>query len=291
MPFPIDGVRAGHWTGAATGVTVILLPEGTVGSGEVRGGAPATREFALLDPARTVTRVDAITFSGGSAFGLATADGVMRFLAEHGHGFPTAGGVVPIVPAACVFDLVDASGPWPTSDDGYSAAAAALRDEPFMTGRVGAGAGATVGKWRGRQFAAPGGVGVASLDVDGARVAAIAVVNAIGDVVEADGRVLAGSSAPPDAAAFPSPAPFEEQSVANTTLVAIVTDARCDKAACHLVAQSGHDGIARALRPSHTRFDGDLAIAVATGAVEAHLDRVRLAAADVAADAIRNACR
>ena len=151
--------------------------------------------------------------------------------------------------------------------------------------------GATVGKWRGRQFAAPGGVGVASLDVDGVRVAAIAVVNAIGDVVEADGRVLAGSSAPPDAAAFPSPAPFEEQSVANTTLVAIVTDARCDKAACHLVAQSGHDGIARALRPSHTRFDGDLAIAVATGAVEAHLDRVRLAAADVAADAIRNASR
>jgi L-aminopeptidase/D-esterase-like protein len=291
VPFPIDGVHAGHWTGAATGVTVLLLPEGTVGSAEVRGGAPATREIALLDPSRTVTCVDAITFAGGSAFGLAAADGVMRFLAERGRGFPTAGGAVPIVPTACVFDLVEASGPRPTTDDGFAAAAAAARDEPFATGRVGAGAGATVGKWRGRQFAAPGGVGLAAVGVDGAQVVAVAVVNAIGDVVEADGRVVAGSSAPPSQPAFPTPAPFEEQAAGNTTLVAILTDARCDKAACHLLAQSGHDGMARALRPSHTRFDGDLTIAVATGSVEAHFDRLRIAAADVAADAIRNACR
>lgn len=290
MPFPVDGVRAGHWTGAATGVTVILLPDGAVGSGEVRGGAPATREFALLDPARTVGRVDAIVFAGGSAFGLAAADGVMRFLAERGQGFPTAGGPVPIVPGACVFDLVEARGARPGVDDGYTAAAAA-RDEPLATGRVGAGAGATVGKWRGRQFAAPGGVGLATVDVDGARVAAVAVVNAIGDVVDEDGRVLAGSSAPLTEPAFPTPVPFEERDAANTTLVAILTDAFCDKASCHLLAQSGHDGIARALRPSHTRFDGDLTIAAATGAVEANLDRLRIAAADGAADAIRNACR
>jgi L-aminopeptidase/D-esterase-like protein len=291
VPFPVEGVRAGHWTGAATGVTVILLPEGTVGSAEVRGGAPATRELALLDPARTVTRVDAITFAGGSAFGLAAADGVMRFLAERGQGFPTAGGVVPIVPAACVIDLVEAGGARPTAEDGYAAAVAATRDESLGTGRVGAGAGATVGKWLGREFGAHGGLGLASVDVDGARVAALAVVNAVGDVIEADGVVIKGSSAPAGSPAFPTPAPFEEQGATNTTLVAIVTDARCDKVACHLLAQSGHDGMARAVRPSHTRFDGDLTIAVATGSVEAHLDRLRIAAADVVADAIRNACR
>src|ERR1700730_14187895 len=110
---PIAGLRVGHWTGAGTGVTVILLPENSVGSCEVRGGAPASRELALLDPERTVKRVDAVVLSGGSAFGLATADGVMRFLAERGQGFPTAGGPVPIVPAACVFDLVESGGPAP----------------------------------------------------------------------------------------------------------------------------------------------------------------------------------
>jgi L-aminopeptidase/D-esterase-like protein len=295
--FPVAGVRAGHWTGDGTGVTVLLLPAGTVGSGEVRGGAPATRESALLDPAKTVTTVDAIVFAGGSAFGLAAADGVMRFLAERARGYATAGGAVPIVPAACVYDLLEARGAPPTADDGYAAAVAAERDRPFATGRVGAGAGTTVGKWRGREYAAPGGVGLAATDVDGARVAAVAVVNAIGDIVDADGRVLAGSSAPADAPAFPTPAPFEESAEPpdghgeNTTLVAVVTDAACSKLECHLLAQSAHDGLARALHPSHTRFDGDWSVALATGIVEAHFDRLRIAAADVVAGAIRAACR
>jgi L-aminopeptidase/D-esterase-like protein len=280
--FPIPGVRAGH----AGGVTAVLFPEGSVAAAELRGGAPATREIDLLDPARTVARVDAVVFAGGSAFGLAAADGVMRYLAERGQGYPTAGGPVPIVPTACIFDLADSAGNRPNADDGYAAAVAAARDHVLEHGRVGAGSNATVGKWRGREGAARGGVGTASAQSDGATVAALAVVNAVGDIVAADGSVVAGSSAPADAPPFPTDAPFEER--ANTTLVVLVTDASCDKAACFLLAQSAHDGFARAIRPAHTRFDGDLAIAVATGVVEASVDRLRVAAADVVADAIRD---
>jgi L-aminopeptidase/D-esterase-like protein len=287
----ITGVRVGHVTRAGTGVTVLLFPAGAVGSAEVRGGAPATRETDLLDPLRTVARVDAIVLSGGSAFGLATADGVMRYLAERGQGFATAGGPVPIVPAACIFDLVDTNGPPPGPDDGYAAAVAAARADDIATGRVGAGAGATVGKWRGRDGAVPGGLGVAVTTVDGVQVGALAVVNALGDVVAGDGTVIAGSASPIAAPAFPTPEPFEEGRT-NTTLVAVVTDAALDKASCFLVAQSAHDGFARALHPAHTRFDGDIAFAVATGGagsdVGPSLDRLRLAAADVVAAAIRN---
>src|SRR5262249_21873517 len=160
----------------------MLLPSGSVGSAELRGGAPATRELDVLDPARTVASVDAVVLSGGSAFGLATASGVMRYLAERGQGYPTAGGPVPIVPTASIFDLPRASGPPPGEADGYDACVAAARDEQLATGRVGAGAGATVGKWRGRDHAVDGGLGIASTEVDGARIAALAVVNAVGDV-------------------------------------------------------------------------------------------------------------
>lgn len=289
--FAIPGVRVGHVTRGGTGVTVMLFPAGSVGSGEVRGGAPATREMDLLDPTRTVARVDAIVLAGGSAFGLAAADGVMRYLAERGQGFATAGGPVPIVPAACIFDLVEASGPPPGAEDGYAAAVAAARDETLETGRVGAGAGATVGKWRGREGAVAGGLGVAFTTIDGVRVGALAVVNAVGDVIAQDGSTRAGSTAPASAPSFPTPVPFEEER-ANTTLVVVVTDAAVDKSACFLMAQSAHDGFARALRPAHTRFDGDLALAVATAtatpAVAPNLDRLRLAAADVAASAIRS---
>jgi L-aminopeptidase/D-esterase-like protein len=283
--FPIAGVRVGH----AQRVTAVLLPPETVGSGEVRGGAPASRELDLLDPARTVARVDAIVFAGGSAFGLVAADGVMRYLAEHDQGYATAAGPVPIVPSACIFDLAEDDNACPSADDGYAAAVAAMRDDELASGRVGAGTAATIGKWRGREHAVPGGLGVAHarVDPDGAHVAALAVVNAVGDIVAADGRVLAGSTAPADAPAFPTPAPFEER--ANTTLVAVATDAICDKTDCFLLAQSAHDGFATALRPAHTRFDGDVALAVATGAVEANLDRLRLAVAEVVADAIRAA--
>jgi L-aminopeptidase/D-esterase-like protein len=289
--FAIAGVRVGHVTRSGTGVTVMLFPSGSIGSAEVRGGAPATRETDLLDPSRTVARVDAVALAGGSAFGLAAADGVMRYLAERGQGYATAGGPVPIVPAACIFDLVEAHGSPPGADDGYEAAVEAARDEMLPTGRVGAGAGATVGKWRGREGAVPGGVGVAAVDIDGVRVGALAVVNAVGDVVAADGTTLAGSTAPVGGQSFPNPEPFEEGR-ANTTLVVVVTDAALDKAGCFGMAQSAHDGFARALRPAHTRYDGDIAFAVATATSttdgEPSLDRLQLAAADVVAAAIRS---
>ncbi len=226
-------------------------------------------------------------FTGGSAFGLATADGVMRYLAERGRGFATAGGPVPIVPTAAIFDLLESGPRRPGPSEGYAAAVMSERDDALEVGRRGAGAGATVGKWRGRDHAVPGGLGTAHARVGDATVAAIAVVNAVGDVVGDEGRVLAGSTAPAGTPGFPDPHPFEE--TANTTLVVVVTDGRCDKLGCHLVAQSAHDGIARSLRPSHTRFDGDLAVACATGTVDVHLDRLRAATADVVAASIRAA--
>src|SRR2546430_3548707 len=173
VPIPVAGVRVGHWTGAATGVTVVWAPEGTVGAAEVRGGAPASREIALLDPERTVTRVDAVVLAGGSAFGLAAADGVMHFLAEHGQGYATTGGPVPIVPAAGVFDLVDEMSLRPGADEGRAAIEAATDATP--TGRVGAGRGASGGKWRGREHAVPGGLGAPIATCDDAPLAAFAV--------------------------------------------------------------------------------------------------------------------
>lgn len=308
----VPGVRAGHWTGTGTGVTVVLFPDGSVGSCEVRGGAPATRETALLEPGRTVARVDAIVLSGGSAFGLAAADGVMRALAEHGRGFPTRGGSVPIVPAAAVYDLVSSGGQPPGPEEGRTALADAARRDPEVvlpTGRVGAGAGATVGKWRGPEHAVPGGLGSASARDGDVVVGAVAVVNAVGDVIGHDGRVLAGSTAPPGAPGFPAVAPFE-----HTTLVVVATNAACTKAECRLLAESAHHGMVRAIHPSHTRHDGDVAFAVATGEVpladlsagtsdgppsrhgagtavadQPSLDRLRVLATDVTAEAVRSA--
>jgi L-aminopeptidase/D-esterase-like protein len=303
----IEGLQIGHSTGEATGVTVILVPSGTVGSGEVRGGAPATREFALLDPTRTVSRVDAVVLTGGSAFGLTAADGVMRFLAERGQGYETGAGPVPIVPTAAIFDLVESGGAIPTADDGYAAATAAASGTALTRGRVGAGRSATIGKWRGPEHAVAGGFGFAATEVDGVQVVALAVVNAVGDVVDREGRVLvgprAGSRGGDAAEGFPAPV-FGDEMRSNTTLVVVVTDARLDKVGCHLIAQSAHDGMARSIRPAHTRFDGDLAIALATGRTarvddvsHAHadnvtdnvVDRLRIAAGDATEAAIRDA--
>ena len=283
----VAGVRVGHWTGERTGVTVALLPPGTVGSGEVRGGAPATRELALLEATRTVAQVDAVVFTGGSAFGLATADGVMHHLAAQSRGVLTRAGHVPIVPAAAIFDLSLDSTERPGAAEGAAAAAAAEPGPELEIGSVGAGRGARVGMWRGADHAVPGGLGSASARIEGATVGALAVVNAVGDVLDRDGRVLAGTTAPPGGPAFPEPL----ADVEHTTLVLLATDALLTKSDCFLLAQTGHHGLARALEPSHTRFDGDLVIAVATGAVEAHLDRLRAVATDVVAEAVRSAVR
>jgi len=270
----VEGVQVGHWTDqvAATGCTVVLFPDGTVASGEVRGGAPATREFDLLDPHRLVQHVDAVVMSGGSAFGLAAAQGVMRWLEERGRGFETAAGPVPIVVGMSLYDLVvgDAS-VRPGPDEGYAACDDAVRRDAAATpemGAIGAGTGATVGKWRGAAHRRPAGLGSASVHHGELVVAALVALNAFGDVDD-----------PATAATFDESMDAFDVAVAagfgNTTLGVVVTNARLDKAGCLVVAQGGHDGLARSLFPPHTRVDGDAVVAAATGRVDAGLDLVR----------------
>lgn len=279
MNLGVAGVRVGHWTDpvARTGCTVVLFPEGTVASGEVRGGAPGTREFELLRPERLVPSVDAVVLTGGSAFGLAACDGVARWLEAQGRGFPTRGGPVPIVVGMVLYDLVvgDASvRPRPAEGE----AACTTAGASFDVGPVGAGAGCTVAKWRGSDHVRPGGLG-AAVERDGDLVvSALFAVNAFGDVAEPGER----PPLPPIGAA--SPAVGE-----NTTIGVVLTNARLDKTGCFLVAQGGHDGLARALEPAHATVDGDAVVAGATGEVDAPIDRVRILAARATEAAIRNA--
>jgi L-aminopeptidase/D-esterase-like protein len=278
----IDGVRVGHWTNdeARTGCTVVLFPEGTVASGEVRGGAPAAREMSLLDPSRTVARIDAVVLTGGSAFGLASADGVMRFCEERGIGFPTAGGPVPIVVTLGLYDLAQGDGSVrPGPDEGYAACDAATGGDVPL-GLVGAGTGATIAKWEGRDHARRGGIGAAMLRHGDLVVAALIAVNAYGDIL-APGDDTPRIPAPPIETA--------EAAFANTTIGVIVTNAALTKGECLLVAQSGHDGMSRALSPTHSTADGDALIAAATGMVPAEVEPVRSLAAAVVERAIRAA--
>jgi L-aminopeptidase/D-esterase-like protein len=291
----VPGVRAGHWTdaAAATGCTVVLLPDGTVASGEVRGGAPATREWALLAPERLVARVDAVVLAGGSAFGLAAADGVVRFCEERGMGFPAAAGPVPIVVGMALYDLAagdPAVRPGPA--EGYAACGAATAG-PVATGAVGAGTGATVGAWWGPDRRRPGGVGTATERAGGLVVAALVAVNAAGDLDPGDGSdagwplpepgrapFAAGRESPPG----PGPAPGTA-----TTIGVVATNAVLDKVGCLAVAQGGHDGLARSLVPAHATVDGDAIVAAATGEVAADVDAVRLLAVRAVAGAVRSA--
>jgi L-aminopeptidase/D-esterase-like protein len=285
----IAGVLVGQWTDTVhrTGCTVVLFPDGTVASGEVRGGAPATREFALLDPIRLVERIDAVVLSGGSAFGLAAADGVVDFCAEHDRGFTTPGGKVPIVVAMSLYDLTQGH-PLvrPGAREGLAAARAA-KDDRCPTGLVGAGTGATVGKWRGKDHIRPGGLGVATVRRDDLVVAAVIAVNAAGDIDDgsAADAIAAGTFEWP-----PAREPFADEAAAgaNTTIGVIITNARLDKVGCNLVAQSGHDGFARALFPAHTRGDGDALVAAAIGSVEAPLEVVRMLGTVAVVEAIRS---
>ncbi|QYG94774.1 P1 family peptidase [Iamia sp. SCSIO 61187] len=276
----VGGLAVGHWTDAEarTGCTVVLVPEGTAASAEVRGGAPASRELDLLVPGRLVDRIDAVLLTGGSAFGLAAADGVMGWLEDRGRGFATPAGPVPIVPTLGLFDLaVGSSSIRPGPAEGRFACATAS-EGAFAHGRVGAGTGATVGKWRGPEHAEPGGLGGATVRSGPLVVAALVAVNAYGSI-DADGTGLVGVE---DALPSVPPAPM-----GNTTIGVIATNARLDGLGCLVVAQGGHDGLGRAIVPAHTRVDGDALVAVATGEVEARLDHVRLLAVAAVERAVR----
>ena len=260
----------------------------------MRGSSPGSRELSSLDLERRATEVHGLVLSGGSAFGLAAADGVMTWLEEHGVGYHTEVALIPIVPAAVIFDLAAARGPGrPTPAWGYAACEAAREAMPPY-GRVGAGAGATVGKWAGREFRAPGGLGVAAAERDGARVVAMAVVNALGDVVEADGTVLAGTAAPNPRFRHPAAPPAVTTSM-NTVLGVILTSGRFDKSQVRFLAARGSDGVTTSVRPAHTRYDGDVTFALAAPpaatAPPADLDLLGLLATEAMAGAVRNAVR
>ncbi|HZQ28292.1 MAG TPA: P1 family peptidase [Acidimicrobiales bacterium] len=273
----VPGVRVGHWTdeAAATGCTVVLLPAGTVASGEVRGGAPGTREFALLAPERLVPGCHAVVLSGGSAFGLAACDGVMAWCEQRGIGFPTPAGPVPIVVGMVLFDLMVGDPSVRPGPAAGSAACEAAVDGAFAVGAVGAGTGARVGAWRGAGAVRPGGLGTAT-ERDGAlTVSALFAVNAFGDLADT------ASALPPPSA----PSGFGT----NTTVGVIATNALLDKVGCLLVAQGGHDGLARALEPAHASVDGDAVVAAAVGGIDAPVDLVRVLAARATERAIRSA--
>ena len=270
----VPGVLVGHDTqfDAGTGCTVVLFEQPALGSVDMRGGAPATRETDLLDPRCMMREVHAVVLTGGSAVGLDAASGVMRFLEERGIGFDTGVGRVPIVPAAALFDLaLGRADVRPDAAAGLRAAQAA-HDSPVPQGTVGAGTGATLGKMAGPALATKGGLGSASLTLpDGAVIGALAAVNAVGDVYEEEtGRLIAGARRPDgtgwlnvasaptsssDAALFPG---------AQTTLAVVATNASCSKADLAKIAAMAHDGLARAIRPVHTPFDGDIVFALST---------------------------
>lgn len=280
----IPGVAVGHWTDHAvrTGCTVVLPPEGTVASAEVRGGAPASRELDLLAPERTVERIDAVVLTGGSAFGLAAADGVVRYCFERGRGLPTASGVVPIVAALGLFDRAVGRPGHPTASDGYAACRAAT-GRPVEVGAVGAAAGATIGHWRGPDASRPGGLAGATLHSDRLTVSVLVAVNAFGDV-DRDGTGTEGALAELAAGR----AGFEpRRPMTHTTIGVVATNARLDKVGCLVVAQGAHDGLARAVVPVHTRMDGDAFVTLATGSVEASVDLVRFLALAVVERAVR----
>ncbi len=285
----VSGVRLGHYTDShgQTGLSVLLFPGGATASVDVRGAAPGTRETDLLRPENTVTEIHGLLLTGGSAFGLDAAAGLMRFLRERGEGVQVGNLRVPIVPAAVIFDLFAGSEAVPGAEHAYGAAKSATKG-PFSTGRVGAGTGATVGKILGMDHAAPGGVGTQSILLPGgARVGAFAVVNAWGDVISAEGRVLAGVRASRSTASMVLEGNPMSFAGGNTTLGVIVTDAALDKSGCLRVAQMAHDGLARSLNPCHTPVDGDVVFTVSTGTKGASVLSLGVAAASALADAIR----
>ena len=274
------GATVGHWTDAKgrTGCTVVLTPDGAIGGVDVRGAAPATLGTETLRPGMLVERVHAVVLTGGSAFGLAAADGVMRFLDERGIGYALGPVRVPIVAGAVIFDLLTGD-PRARPDAAAGAAACAAATREPEVGAVGAGTGATVAKGGDRSEVRPGGVGVASARADRAVVAAVVVANGVGGIWDDERHEWVAPLTRWDRASNLLPG-------ANTTIGAVLTDAKLTKEQANRVATVAHDGIARAVRPAHTMYDGDTIFCLATGAVAAPYDAVEAVAADVIARAI-----
>jgi L-aminopeptidase/D-esterase-like protein len=298
----IDGIRVGHFTHleGGTGCTVVLCPDGTIGGVDQRGGAPGTRETDLLRPTHHVDMVNAILLSGGSAFGLAAADGVVRFLEERGIGYMSGTGyIVPIVAAAILFDLpVGRQGIRPDAAMGYAACVSAS-DEPVAQGSVGAGTGCRVGAMYGNERATKGGVGSACLHIDDELiVAALVAVNPVGDVLDEQGQIMAGLRESPQSSRFvgmlnalrevarATKRPLNRE---NTVIGVAATNARLSKDEVNKLAQMANNGVARTINPAHTMFDGDTMFALATGEIPANVSVIGAFAAEAVSQAIRNA--
>ncbi|MEW6228921.1 MAG: P1 family peptidase [Bacillota bacterium] len=313
----VSGVLVGHAQddAALTGCTVVLTMGGAVAGADVRGSAPGTRETDLMRPCNLVERVHAVVLTGGSAYGLDAACGVMQFLEGRGVGFNTGFGVVPIVGAAVIFDLaVGDPKVRPDRQMGFAACASASAD-PCREGNVGAGLGATVGKMCGPAYAMKGGLGTWAVSLPGREggdpivVGAIVIVNAVGDVVDPDsGQVIAGaydmkarkfvrSAAEPEDILTEPGSPGSAGFACNTTLAVVATNARLDKEGANKVAQMAHDGFARVIRPVHTMYDGDTVFALSTGGKAftgdraANITALGAAAADAVAVAIVRAVK
>jgi L-aminopeptidase/D-esterase-like protein len=301
------GLQVGHHTDlvAGTGCTVVVAREGAVGGVDVRGAAPGTRETDLLRAENMVERVHAVALAGGSAYGLAAATGVMRYLEGQGIGHRVRDWVIPIVPAAIIFDLgLGDSAVRPTDADGFAAAASATA-EIVAQGTVGAGTGATVGKGLGMGTSMKGGVGSASMDLgDGLVLGALAVVNAVGGIHEprtgellagpmVDGKVVDSIAVYSDPEFGRKPTMPAPESLSNTTIAVIGTNLKLSKAQANRLATVAHDGLALAIRPTHTLHDGDTVFTMATGYVDAIDEYPRICglAPTVMADAIVNAIR
>lgn len=295
MALGSDDVKVGVWTSpeGPSGVTVVLPPDGSLGAIAVRGAAPGTREAAALGPAGKLQVCHAVVLAGGSAFGLAAADGAVRWLAEHDIGYPTAVVRVPIVGAAIVLDQgVADPAVRPGAEAGYAACDAATVDEP-AEGSVGAGAGTLVAKVGGIEHAWRGGQGTAVRRHGDVVVGAVVVNNVVGEIIGEDGRPLVATRAPADGPRYPyavdaviPPAPGGGP-VENTAIGCVVTNARLTKSEAVRVADLAHSGLARAVRPAHTWMDGDTLFCLATQRVDSHLDLV----SELAADAVAEACR
>jgi L-aminopeptidase/D-esterase-like protein len=298
----VDGILVGHYTDAEnkTGCTVILCPpDGAIGGVDVRGLAPATRETDLLAPGHLVERVNAVLLTGGSAFGLDAAAGVMHYLEEKKLGYDTGVARVPIVPAAAIFDLaVGSSAVRPNADAGYRACVAAASGT-VAEGRVGAGTGATVGHLLGPKFTSPGGLGTASQSIGkGVIVGALVVVNAFGDVVDPrTSEILAGTRKPVvggwlnSGDAIKSGITQAALERTHTTIGVAATNAALTKEQANIVAMMAHDGLARAIRPAHSSYDGDALFVLSAGRQEGDVTAIGHTAAEVVAEAIVRAVR
>jgi L-aminopeptidase/D-esterase-like protein len=285
----VEGIRVGHWTDdvALTGCTVVLPPKGTVASCEVRGGAPGTRGTDMLQPGTLLEEAHAIALTGGSAFGLATAGGVERYLEERGIGSEIGPVLVPSVAAAVIFDLgVGDPTRRPGSEEGYAACVAASTD--VSEGRVGAGTGATVAKLWGPTRGVPGGLGTWAVQDGDLVVGALFVVNAVGEIVDEDGSVLAGPRLEPGERREDL---IEWMRAGNTTIGVVATNAILSKPDARRLAEAANDAVDGAVRPAHTLFDGDAVFTLATKQVKATYVDVAAMIEDAVTTAVRRAVR